>query len=432
MPGEETIILADGEREISSLPLVVLSEPQQKAWGETRAAFLWRCPAFSHVLYALMTTIDNELAYFTEHVDIAGTDGFSLFLNPEPFFALPLSQREYLMAHLIAHCILDHMHLATLLRRSGQLLYADGLVLPLDETRLGLAQDLIVNDMLVSAQIGTLPEVAIGRHEPRLGKATESSIGVYRKLHQDAEPGRDGSLDNHLEAGSATPKSWRNRKAVGADGEKNHAAWAAAIAEAAEIERLQGRHAGVLSRFLGQLLIPKIHWRDKIAAFFARETGRSRYSWRKLDRHMIVRGIGAPARIGEGANLIIIGVDSSGSVTEASLRLFLTEISGILDALAPRRLLVIWCDAVIQRMDELEAAEQLLAIRSLGAPGGGGTSFVPVFDYIAEQDLVPDALIYLTDGEGLFPDEAPDYPVLWGSVADHEAYPFGEVVRLCP
>jgi len=422
--------LEEPVREEHGLLLVPLGEEQRKAWEETRAAFLWRCPAFSHVLYTLMSTIDNELAYFTDHVPIAGTDGFSLFLNPRTFLTLPLAEREFLMAHLVAHCILDHLHLGTLLRRSGQVIYADGLVLALDDIMLALAQDFIVNDMLVSAQIGTLPEVAVGRHEPSFGKATESSIDVYRKLHVASEPSRGGDLDSHLEAGEGTPKRWRNRKAIDADGEKNQAAWSAAIAEAAEIERLQGRHGGALSRFLGQILVPKVHWRDKIAAFFARETGRSRYSWRKLDRHMIIRGIGAPARIGEGANLIIIGVDSSGSITEPSLRLFLSEISGILDSLAPRRLLLLWCDAVLQRVDDLEAAEQLLTIRSLGAPGGGGTRFTPVFDYLTEQDLCPDALIYLTDGDGEFPPETPDYPVLWGCIADDRSFPFGEVVRL--
>ena len=45
--------------------------------------------------------------------------------------------------------------------------------------------------------------------------------------------------------------------------------------------------------------------------------------------------------------------------------------------------------------------------------GGGGTSFVPVFDWIAGRGLRPDLLVYFTDAEGQFPQRAPDYPVIW-------------------
>jgi predicted metal-dependent peptidase len=61
--------------------------------------------------------------------------------------------------------------------------------------------------------------------------------------------------------------------------------------------------------------------------------------------------------------------------------------------------------------------------------GGGGTSFVPVFDWIARQDRHPDALVYFTDAEGKFPGEAPAYPVLW-LVKGKAPVPFGHRVQL--
>jgi len=39
--------------------------------------------------------------------------------------------------------------------------------------------------------------------------------------------------------------------------------------------------------------------------------------------------------------------------------------------------------------------------------GGGGTSFVPVFDWLAECRLRPDLLLYFTDAEGDFPQRQP-------------------------
>ena len=44
--------------------------------------------------------------------------------------------------------------------------------------------------------------------------------------------------------------------------------------------------------------------------------------------------------------------------------------------------------------------------------GGGGTSFKPVFEYVATKCEQPDLLIYFTDGYGDVP-EKPAYPVMW-------------------
>jgi predicted metal-dependent peptidase len=89
-----------------------------------------------------------------------------------------------------------------------------------------------------------------------------------------------------------------------------------------------------------------------------------------------------------------------------------------------------WCDAKVHRTDELEEAGDLAALRSKKVPGGGGTSFIPVFDEIDKTGIEPDALVYLTDGMGCFPRQAPRYTVIWGSIYAPSKYPFGDVVDL--
>jgi ribosomal 50S subunit-recycling heat shock protein len=74
--------------------------------------------------------------------------------------------------------------------------------------------------------------------------------------------------------------------------------------------------------------------------------------------------------------------------------------------------------------------ERYLRIRHKGAPGGGGTSFIPVFNWVDEQRLTPDALVYLTDMKGSFPQHAPSYPVIWGSILKDKKAPFGEIVDI--
>lgn len=111
--------------------------------------------------------------------------------------------------------------------------------------------------------------------------------------------------------------------------------------------------------------------------------------------------------------------------------MFMGEVSGILSDVNPQRVYLMWCDAKLHRVDEVEDVSDLLWVREKGAPGGGGTSFVPVFDHVHELPTGVDALVYLTDGYGTFPHKEPEYPVLWGSIGlQPEHYPWGEVVMI--
>jgi predicted metal-dependent peptidase len=109
---------------------------------------------------------------------------------------------------------------------------------------------------------------------------------------------------------------------------------------------------------------------------------------------------------------------------------FMGELSGILEEVRPKRMLVMWIDADVHAVDEIDDPNE---IRSLKPKGGGGTDFRPAFKWLDDNHIVPDALVYLTDGYGSFPQHAPNYPVLWGNVTEQLAdthYPFGEVVNV--
>ena len=64
--------------------------------------------------------------------------------------------------------------------------------------------------------------------------------------------------------------------------------------------------------------------------------------------------------------------------------------------------------------------------------GGGGTDFRPVFEWVERQGVAPCCLVYLTDLLcNRFPDQTPDYPVLWVQTADYNVTaPFGEIVKM--
>jgi predicted metal-dependent peptidase len=69
------------------------------------------------------------------------------------------------------------------------------------------------------------------------------------------------------------------------------------------------------------------------------------------------------------------------------------------------------------------------------AKGGGGTSFVPFFNWIHLQELngSQPLCIYFTDGFGSFPPSPPTSPVLWVVMPgglETPGFPFGEVARM--
>lgn len=122
---------------------------------------------------------------------------------------------------------------------------------------------------------------------------------------------------------------------------------------------------------------------------------------------------------------MVIAVDTSGSISQQILDDFAGEMQSIIDECQPERVHVIYCDADVQRVDVFERGESL----EMNPAGGGGTDFRPVFAQVAADGVGPACLVYLTDTYGSFPQNAPDYPVLWAST-DGTNVPFGELIPI--
>jgi predicted metal-dependent peptidase len=413
-----------------------LTSAEQKAWDTTRTALVWHCPAYSHIFYTMLdNTGGKQIALFTEceglpeeaQFPIAATDGTNVLIRPSTFFKLSLAKRVFVIAHEIQHCIWNHLNLMHSFQKRGKVAYADGTELPYIHKMMNIAQDLVINDLLIEAKIGEFIEG--GCHDQSIATAKDSALDAYRKIYEEADAqGRIQHMqgfDAHLAPGSSQGKD----PGAAAQG-RSESEWNTQIAAAANSARAQGKLPAGLERMFNDLLNPKVDWREHIAALFARKVGSGSFDWRRPDRRLIVRDIYAPGPSGHGAGTIVVGVDTSGSITPKVIDMFFAEMAGILEDLRPKRLLVMWCDAEVHRTDELEDAGDLPGIRCKGAPGGGGTSFIPVFDEIAEMGIEPDALVYLTDGMGSFPQQAPRYTVIWGSIYEDSKYPFGDVVQI--
>lgn len=199
--------------------------------------------------------------------------------------------------------------------------------------------------------------------------------------------------------------------------------WETAAVGAANIAKMRGKLPGALQRYVDEITSNKVTWQQQLAEF-STDVGRNDYSWSRPNRKMLVHGLYLPSLYSEEMGDMVVVVDTSASIHNKILQLFGGEIDAMRRAVNPRKTYVIYCDARVQHVDTFEQYDDF----KLNSRGGGGTDFVPPFDYVTQHGIDPACLIYLTDLEGRFPSE-PDYPVLWATIEDHPV-PFGRKILI--
>jgi predicted metal-dependent peptidase len=393
-------------------------------------------PFWSSLLYSKL-----PLRY-TYDIDRLATDGSYCYVNPDALAAAKWSipNVAFGLAHEVAHYIRRDLILAAIWRDAGVAPCPHG-PLPYDHGLMGRAKDYVINAMLIDGKVGEFPSE--GLFDPRLSaKGMESCLQVYETLWQrqkqqpqgggaGADPDH-GGFDQHLQP---SPQAIEAEERGGAVQRAQAIASARMVAEAAG----KGELPAALKSLIGEIMEPKVKWQDQLKSSMHRAAGIPAHDWSRVNKRLISRpdpwGRIVFARKTEyGCGTVVVGYDTSGSCIGPDVQQrFFSEMAGIVADLNPERLIVVWCDAEVQRVDDMleptDLEELRLEINDLGgAPGGGGTSFVPVFDWVRDEGIEPDMLVYLTDTYGVFPDE-PEYPVIWCSLVKARV-PFGELIEV--
>ena len=363
------------------------------------------------------------------------SDARTVYFNPAYVEQLDFAHAQFVLAHVALHCALGHFS-----RRAHRVRH-----------RWDIACDHAVNLLLIDDGLKPAPGALA---DPRFrGLSAEE---IYPLV--DFEP-VDETLDQHVgdmawygaahgmsapdrvpEAPPehAAPDSWDDagNEQQSSDtpslplqlSSPEHAAlelqWKSRTAAAAQRARLAGRLAPSWERLLADLVEPQLPWRVLLARYLM-NAARDDYTFQRPSRR---EGEALLPRLAGGELDLHVALDTSGSIGREELAQFAAELDALKGQIRAR-VMVHGCD---ERLDargpwSYQPWEPITLPSAIG--GGGGTSFRPVFEWIATRHLRPDVLLYFTDAEGEFPRAAPDYPVIW-LVKGRAKVPWGERIQL--
>jgi len=192
---------------------------------------------------------------------------------------------------------------------------------------------------------------------------------------------------------------------------------------AAISQRLAGRVPVGVARLLQKLVRGRIPWQRILRRFVAEvQQGMDEPSWSSYDKKRQSE-ILLPGLIERGIDELIIAIDTSGSITQRELQMFLSEVGRLL-ATYTFQVRVYTVDADVQERVTVKNPREL--VHRIKLKGGGGTNFTSLFQEVRQCK----AMIFFTDGYATYPPTSPRYPVLWVLTKDHRRPPFGRVAYI--
>lgn len=290
-----------------------------------------------------------------------------------------------------------------------------------------IANDAVINRQLLRSGY-KLPEGTIN-----FGWVTDemSSEEVYVKLLENRPPPQDGGGNGV--PGDGEPSDGKPRKQRGLAGDLRDAPddagkadMEATITTAAKMAKACGSRSAFVDRVLSGELTPTVPWQDVLREVM-QSAARDDYSYRRFNRRFISQGIYMPSLYSEAMGGLVIGVDTSGSVSDRELSQIASEINAVFEDCSPDWIEVVYCDAEVKSTQRFNQGDHV----QLKPNGGGGTAFKPVFDYVAKMGERVAAIVYLTDLYGNVNElEQPECPVVWGVInrSQMPTVPFGNVV----
>jgi len=337
------------------------------------------------------------------YTDVVPTASMTMMgqLRINPTFVAPLSVKnlQFLLAHEAMHYMLSHV-----LRRKHR-----------EPKAWNVACDKVINDMLIDAGVGVFIEGGVTMANAR-NYAVEELYDEKDSCGGEGPGGTGNDIGDPVdENGNPLEKS------------QVHALEAQAkiqVAQSAKAAKALGKLPGSIQCILDEIVSDKTPWHEILQRFMTSKI-KEGCSWQRPNRRFMGVGLYLPGadyrpRLGH----VVIGIDTSGSICQQELNEFAGHVNGILDLCGPEKVTVVYCDFEVNHVDEYTPEDLPI---NLSSPGGGRTSFKPVFDYIDTHFLEPEIVVYLTDGYGDQDCFTSHHETVWVTT-EREEFSWGDVV----
>ncbi|MCH2163407.1 MAG: VWA-like domain-containing protein [Marinovum sp.] len=360
------------------------------------------------------------LALWCQHRDDRGptrTEGDTIYYGPE-FPLLPISEQTGLLAHHVCHVALRHApRKAQMAQRMGQgfqpdlyALAADGLI---NEALLQAGHALPRPAVRASEIVALLPLEERPKTVLSAWDCDQFYLALIGRLGSGGQ-GASGAAQSYAKA-----RGFEDDIGAAAPEESQQDIWAGRMTQALAVgQRAGGGIGAVLAQFADLPLagVPwEVHLRRKLrqALFTHRHVSfqRPSRSWLARDAFAVQQSGPRPVfepgwRGGDRRLRLVVGLDTSSSIPEATLALFAAEaLSAVRKSGAEAHLLGF--DTEVHHRSNLDRANSL---QSLTLRRGGGTDFDCVLE--EAQGLDPSLIVLLTDLEGEVA-YRPKAPLIW-------------------
>lgn len=361
----------------------------------SRVSLLLHQPFFGN-LATRLTLVNAD-----DWLPTAATDGRNFYYNSRFINLLDPEEVDFLVGHEVLHVVYDHMG-----RREER-----------DPQLWNIADDYCVNADLKKYKIGRMITTVPCLYDPKYTGWTAEQVydDLYKNADQiDMDDLIDQLLDDHMD-GDDKEDGEGNRPKRMSQSERD--ALREDIKDAIINAARSAKEAGhgvpdSVARMIKEITEPQMPWRELIQTVLTSAIKTDYTFMRPSRRGHHLDAIMPSQTPGEEID-ITVAIDTSGSISNKELSLFLGEIQGIMDSFAGYKIKVIsWDTRVSNPVDY--TSENLENIAEYVPGGGGGTDPKCIFDWLKEEGIVPDRLVVFTDGYFFGGDGPSDYcDVAW-------------------
>lgn len=333
----------------------------------------------------------------------AATDGRNIYYNRDFFKDLTPNEVIFVLCHEVLHVAFDHLG-----RRNHR-----------DPSYWNMANDYVINAMLMKEKIGTMPTKPVEDPEARKRGETSQRVGLYdarydgwysEKIYEDLQKRKVEkklTLDVHLELGDdskdgqggeqgTNKRPGGNMEISAEELKKIREEMRGRVITAAQSAQAAGKLPASIARLVNELVEPVIDWRELLAQNI-QSCLTDDFTFQRPNRRHMYSGVFLPTLKKDETVDVTVAIDMSGSISDDMAKEFLSEVWGIANSYADFKISVLCFDTKAYNF-QVFTPDNMDEILEYECKGGGGTDFMAFWNYWRDNNIEPKKAVIFTDG----------------------------------